>query len=206
MRYVSIALDKSGPDPKTCCILRMSAVIDDLLKQDPIEKLKVFDAYFEYTGPITGTIPNLMRYGSALEVINSSKVPDGSSLIKPIHIAETFSAWLHNEYLTKKEQKNRFGPHVKKIICINAAGKNFFDSDNLFLKELPLWNTCIDTEFSALDPSLDYLYPDKEDKVPSFRTCLERAGLYDTEKEYNCRERATAWVMLIRRKFPKKKI
>jgi hypothetical protein len=185
----------------------MSAVIDDLSTQAPVEKLKIFDVYFEYTGPITGTIPNLIRYRSAMEVINSSNTPDGSLLVKPSLIVDAFSFWLHNEYLSKKQQQeSKLKRNANKLICINAAGKNFFDSDNLFLKELPSWNTSIDTEFSALDPSLDYLYPDKDDKVPSFRTCLERAGLYDKEKEYNCRERAIAWTMLIRRKFPKNKV
>ena len=201
MKYVSIALDKSGPDPKTCCILKMSAVIDDLKKQVPIDKLKIFEVYMKYTGPITGTIPNLIRYHSAIMAMQDGAA--GASergevrLIEPSNVSALFYTWLWEHYLNKSNNSPK--------ICFNAAGKNFFDSDNLFLKELPMWSSRIDTEFSALDPSLDYLYPDKDESIPSFRVCLERAGLYDKEKEYDATERALAWVMLIRKKFPKAK-
>lgn len=206
MKYVSIALDKSGPDHKTCCILKMSAVVDDLQKQDSIEKLPLFEVYMRYVGPITGTIPNLIRYHSAILAIQEGEEGKNNRgkirLESPSSVASLFHKWLWLNYLGKGKRGSTYS---NGVICFNAAGKNFFDSDNQFLKELPSWNSLIDTEFSALDPSLDYLYPDKDGSIPSFRVCLERAGLYDSTKEYDSTERAISWIRLIRKKFPKTK-
>jgi DNA polymerase III epsilon subunit-like protein len=184
MKYVSIDIETTGVCSKTCQILEIGAVIDDLTAPEvPVENLHKFHCYVAHEFVVGEPYAMSMHSKSKILERIVNRIPP-FLYIKPEEIADSFSKWLLACDMKGKS---------------NAAGKNFAMFDLPFLNTLPGFASTVKFHYRVLDPSI--LYWKKGDvTLPDTKTCMERAGLVG-EVAHTALEDAQMVVRLLRRKF-----
>lgn len=198
--YISLDLESTGLDPQSCQIIEIGAVLDDLSKSVPLEKLPSFHAYvLPYQGqwvPGLGGGSNLLTgepFALAMnhEIISRiAKQEEQYTYLEYEELAEAFAKWVNSlvedGYLTSTK--------------ITVAGKNFAGFDKLFLAQVPGWNDYVKIHHRSIDPAVLYWNPMTDQNLPSLEECLKRAGC-EKSVSHTAVEDAKDVIRLIRAKF-----
>ena len=158
--YVSIDIETTGLDWRTCQTIEIGAVIDDF--ETAIGDLPTFNCYVDH-GIFKGEPYALSMHAEIFRAIATGETD--VLILKPDRVASEFSIWF---------SKNGAGPHTGKLI---VAGKNFAAFDKNFLDDLPNWKHLVRMEHRIIDPGNMYYVPGVDDGPPDTAECLRRAKL-----------------------------
>ena len=168
MRYVSLDLEMSGPDPLRHQVLELAAVVEDTRRTAtlPLAELPAFRRALRYR-ELAGT-PGALALNNRLliELADKSKV-NAPDICRPEEVVAQLREFL---------LANGFKPDKKDCVAITLAGKNVGTFDLLFLRELPGWGTLVRAEPAVLDPAAFYLNWHKDSRLPTMLICQARAG------------------------------
>ena len=168
MRYVSLDLEMSGPDPLRHQVLELAAVVEDTRRTatTPLAELSAFRRALRHR-EIAGT-PGALALNNRLliELADKSKAaaPD---ICRPEEVLAQLREFL---------LAHGFKTDKKDCVSITLAGKNVGTFDLLFLRELPGWGTLVRAEPAVLDPAAFYLNWHKDSRLPTMLICQARAG------------------------------
>lgn len=194
--FVSIDLETTGLDPRTCQILEVGLVVDDW--STPIDKLPSCSFYVD-PGAIHGEPYALQMNAEIIEQIiamRGSWAERDGLLIKTTDVAARIQNWLLQ---TLPLIGDRANPWREGKVFFRPAGKNYAGFDKAFLELLPNWHDLMAPHHRAIDPGSMYFDPRIDDDVPGTEECLRRAGL-DPDVKHRAEEDARDVVRLIRRK------
>ena len=181
MKYVSIDIETTGLDPKTCQIIEFAAVIDDTDKPEvPVEQLPAYSRVIGHK-LIQGEAFALNMNARLILALSRGEGIDAQSL------AHDFYQFLHKHgYENTPLGKVRY----------TVAGKNYQGFDARFLAELGNWDMYHQPSHRVIDPATYFLRPDDKD-VPNLRTCLLRSGI-DKEIAHDAYEDACDVIRCVR--------
>jgi len=152
--YVSIDIETTGLDPRTCQILEFAAIIDD--NSESFGDLPVFHRYIKHD-VVRGEYRALIMNQRILEALAQGEG------IASWELARQFKAFLELHNLDGK---------------IIVAGKNYAGFDAHFLNDLSDWDELIKTHHRVLDPAMLYWRPKYDGfMLPDTQTCMSRAGI-----------------------------
>lgn len=196
MKYVSIDIETTGLDSETCDIVEFAAVVDDLNKQQPIEKLPKFQRYIFQ--PLYQGEPYALSMHKDL-FLKLAKWQQGKErgiqVCTPKNLMEEFYMFLKDHYVANP--KFIMGHPIKVL----AAGKNFATFDIRFIEKLPNQDPYL-VEFNhrVVDPAMLYLNPATDTGPPSMFECMKRAGIAG-DVAHTALEDALMVISLLRKKF-----
>jgi oligoribonuclease len=197
MKYISIDIETTGLNPKTCDILEIGAFIEDTSNPRPRSKLPTFHAYIwkeNYRGEPFALAMNAHIFKKILD-LRQIETPEylvennPQFLLDPEEVYDAFSGWLYQE---------SFGNKYSRYV---VAGKNVSGFDLPFLSEcIPSWEI-IKFHHRVIDPGMLYFDPLTDTVPPDLKECKKRAGLPELVTHAALDD---AWdvIQLIRAKFP----
>lgn len=206
MKYISISIDKTGPTPELFDTLGVCAIIDDLESPKPLEELKTFECILSHNDGLRIHIPHSLRHFETLKkldqymmLVSTDKIKADfykaeNKILSPKEFFSVFNLWIKREYFPNDKQDLT----KPSMVEVNIAGKGFPFADGAFLEKLPDSNLIKYDKMCCLDPSIFYIRKDKDSKIPDLKTCLEREGIYNSEIEYNAKQKAWSIIQLIR--------
>jgi len=222
MRYLSIDIETTGLDPKTCQVLSIGAVIEDTNNIEHIEDLPKFHgviSQINISGDAYAIDMNRDLISNIVEYQGINNYGDRSNLEKTTgmkfynnhEIVEEFYYWLAANGFTElgKSQyttTSRDGlpapmiTNKTKPVNITAAGKNFGTFDLKFLEQLPRWKQLVRVRQRILDPSILYTNWVDDESLPSLSTCKQRANL-PGDVAHDALEDAKDVIMLLRKEY-----
>jgi oligoribonuclease len=168
MRYVSVDLEMSGPDPLRHQVLELAAVVEDTKRAatTPLTELPAFRRAVRHP-EICGTAGALaLNVGLLRELADKTKT-NALDICQPDELLPQLREFL---------LANGFRPNKKDCLSVVMAGKNFATFDLLFLRQLPGWGTLVKAEPAVLDPASFYLNWHKDSRLPTMLICQARAG------------------------------
>jgi len=168
MRYVSIDLEMSGPDPLRHQVLELAAVVEDTRRTaaTPLAELPAFRRALRHP-EICGTAGALALNAGLLRELADKSKQDAPDICRPEEVLPQLREFL---------LANGFRPDKKDRLSVVMAGKNVATFDLLFLRELPGWGTLVKAEPATLDPAVFYLNWHKDSRLPTMLICQARAG------------------------------
>jgi DNA polymerase III epsilon subunit-like protein len=198
MKYLSIDIETTGLNPKTCDILQFAAVLDDTSNPKPIEDLPRFEAIFiqdSYKGdPFALSMHSeIFKKIAISRKKNLEYCPDNNIHFMIIDFLPTALAsfLLKNDFSFSEKNSN---------IYINIAGKNVSSFDIPFLNaKIKDWEGICFLNRS-IDPAILYFDLENDVSLPDMKTCMQRAGI-DGEVAHTAMEDALVVVKLLRNKF-----
>ena len=193
MRYVSLDLETSGPDPLRHQVLELAVVVEDTRRPRPLAELPSFRRLLRHS-EICGTAGALALNARLLVELAANKdptvVPGGNAdSCLPAEVLPQLREFL---------QAQGFRPDAKDRVRFVMAGKNVASYDLLFLRQLPGWGTLLRAEPATLDPAVFYLNWHKDSRLPSMSICKARAQLSDTAVAHEALADALDVVRLLR--------
>jgi DNA polymerase III epsilon subunit-like protein len=225
MKYISIDIETTGLDPKTCQILSIGAVIEDTNTLIPFDELPKFHGVIKREH-VSGSIFALNLNKDLIEEIKNNSVAKTDELKK--HHEVRFGCKFYDEdkiveALFQFCYMNGLVPHNEKMLIgtrvtdsegnsfpmltsnlpktyITCAGKNFAGFDQKFLELLPRWKQVFSIRSRVLDPGILFVDWKNDEAVPSLFECKQRAGI-DGIVTHNAVEDAMDVVMLLRTKY-----
>lgn len=192
MIYVSIDIETTGLDPKVHDIVEFGAVIDNLKKPLPIDKLPTYHAIFKKRNDNYIATP---YYMSLHKRIWDALVKNEGNIIEITSLMYGFSNFLSRNGVPFDDYKQRY--------TVAVAGKNFVNFDLPFLQEkIPAGNAWAGVHFQrrVIDPAILYFDPQIDKELPNMKLCLERAGIKE-EVNHGAVSDALQVVKLIRKHF-----
>lgn len=169
MDFISIDIETTGLNEKTCQIIEFGACI--------VKNWEIVDTYRRtlWHPHIQGE-PFALNMNAAILAEIASVNPKGRNwATEEIILAEDLPASFFS-YLLINHYKNH---DTHTILPINVAGKNFHAFDNRFLNELPDWENYFKIHRRSLDPSILYFDAALDtDVLPSLEQCKQRSGLF----------------------------
>ena len=162
MRYVSLDLETSGPNPRRHQVLELAAVIEDSRHPRPLAELPAFRRVVrhpEYVGTA-----GALALNARLLVELAQKTPN-AELCGPSELLPQLREFL---------LAHGFRPDKRDCVAVTMAGKNIASYDLGFLQELPGWGTLV-----RADPAAFYLNWHKDSRLPSMTICKARARFDD---------------------------
>jgi oligoribonuclease len=187
MRYISLDLETSGPDPLRHQVLELAVVVEDTKRLFPLDELPSFRRLLRHP-ELVGTAGALALNARLLAELAAHKDP------APDHCAPTEVLPQLREFLLTQG----FRPDAKGRVRFVMAGKNVASYDLLFLRELPGWGSLVKSEPATLDPAVFYLNWHKDSRLPSLSICKARAQQQDTEVAHEALADALDVVQLLR--------
>lgn len=199
--YVSIDLETTGLNPKTCQVLEFGAVIDDgredvttlpkfraILKWDEIfgepYALSMHPALFKAIATIPEVPAALTQDATTVADPELDPLDPVNCMRKPSDLVPLFLSFLQKHGI---DTKKGFQP----------AGKNFASFDRPFLESgVPRWKNDVKIKHRTIDPGNLFWYPGEE-FVPDTKTCYQRAGLPEVVA-HTAVEDALGVVLLVR--------
>lgn len=160
MRYVSIDIETTGLDWRTCQTIEVGAVIDDF--KTAIVDLPTFRCYIDH-GTFKGEPYALSMHAEIFRAIATADTD--VDILDPNQLAYRFSDWLID---------HGFNPEDEKTL---VAGKNFATFDKNFLEDFPDWTEEVNMNHRIIDPGNMYYVPGFDDGPPNMEECLKRAKL-----------------------------
>ena len=158
--YVSIDIETTGLDWRTCQVIEVGAVIDDY--KSAIVDLPTFRCYVDH-GVFKGQPYALSMHPEIFRAIATDETD--VEILAPEEVADFFAGWL---------DKNGFDPAMEKTL---VAGKNFAAFDKCFLEDLPGWTAEVNMKHRIIDPGNMFYIPGVDDGPPDTAECLRRAKL-----------------------------
>ena len=186
MRYLSLDLETSGPDPQRHQVLELAAVVEDSRRPLPLAELPACRRVVrhpEYVGPAGALALNarLLR--------ELARQEPNDELCTPAELLPQLRGFLLAQ---------GFKTNKKDCVRVTMAGKNIASYDLGFLRELPGWGTLVDAEPAMLDPAAFYLNWRKDSRLPTMHICKARARFPDTEVAHEALADALDVVRLLR--------
>jgi len=186
MRYLSLDLETSGPNPHRHQILELAAVVEDAKHPRPLAELPSFRRLIKHP-EITGTAGALALNARLLAEL-ARKEPN-SELCTVAELLPHLREWLMNQ---------GFKPDKNNCVRVTMAGKNIASYDLGFLRELPGWGMLVGAEPAMLDPAAFYLNWRKDSRLPTMAICKARARFNDREVAHEALADALDVVRLLR--------
>ncbi|WP_426058285.1 hypothetical protein [Hymenobacter sp. B1770] len=186
MRYISLDLETSGPNPQRHQVLELAAVVEDTRHLRPLAELPAFRRVVrhpEYVGTA-----GALALNARLLVELAEKKPN-PELCTPDELLPQLREFL---------LAHGFRPNPKDCLNVTMAGKNVASYDLGFLKELPGWGTLVRADPAMLDPAAFYLNWHKDSRLPSMSICKARAQFDDHEVAHEALADALDVVRLLR--------
>ena len=168
MRYVSLDLETSGPDPSRHQVLELAVVVEDTRRAatTPLAELPAFRRALRHA-ELTGTAAALALNARLLTELADKANAEAPDICRPDEVlAQLREFLLANGF--KLDKKNR--------VAFTMAGKNVGTFDLPFLRQLPGWGTLVKSEPTVLDPAAFYLNWHKDSRLPSMLICQARVG------------------------------
>jgi oligoribonuclease len=159
MKYISLDIETTGLNPKTCNVLEVGAILEDTHNALPLEKCPTFHAY------IWRELYNGEAYAIAMNAPIFKKIVELKKNNNPLLMTE--SEFVTNFISFLKENG------MEKCLL---AGKNVMGFDVPFLKEIPTWNN-VKVHHRHLDPTISFIDWSEDLVPPDLTTCKKRAGL-----------------------------
>ena len=191
MRYVSLDLETSGPDPLRHQVLELAVVIEDTKRLLPLAELPSFRRLVRHP-EISGTAGALALNARLLAEMAATK--DGAPDVPSDHCTPADVLPQLREFLLAQGYKTDPKNRVRFVM----AGKNVASYDLLFLRQLPGWGTLLRAEPATLDPAVFYLNWHKDSRLPSMSICKARAQFTDTAVAHEALADALDVVRLLR--------
>lgn len=178
MKYLSIDIETTGLDPKTCQTLQIGIIIEDTENPLSFSEIPKLNLILRHS-TLSGSIKALAMNSSLIQAIDdyndfkhersllSSKM-NNAKFIEPSEASLTIENFL---------LANGFRFNGSSRLIFNAAGKNFGTFDKCFLEELPEWNSRFQVRNRVIDPAILYVDWKNDLSLPSLSQCKERAGL-----------------------------
>lgn len=168
MRYVSVDLEMSGPDPLRHQVLELAAVVEDTKRAatTPLAELPAFRRAVRHP-ELCGTAGALALNAGLLHELADKTKLTAPDICRPDELLPQLREFL---------LANGFRPNKKDCLSVVMAGKNFATFDLLFLRQLPGWGTLVRSEPAVLDPASFYLNWHKDSRLPTMLICQARAG------------------------------
>jgi len=160
MKYVSIDLETTGLDARTCQVLEIGAVIADLNQCFNPQPCDIFHRYVrhpEYQGQPYALALNQ----DILYILAAGEHPD---ITWVCDVIPDLAEWLY------------LRGHFNHDVAITVAGKNFAGFDKPFLQRLPKFNDHVKLHHRSLEPGTLFLRPG-DTEVPGTEECMRRAGI-----------------------------
>ena len=186
MRFVSIDLETTGPDPWIHEILEFAAIIYDT--QHPVVRAEAPQFRVLVQPTFAHAHPTALRMNQAL--VQELNAPTFDTVIlAPEALASHFAEFL---------QRHGFVKYDRGVIRVQAAGKNFDKFDRIFLERQPAFRHHINLYRVALDPGLLYWNPMSDKQwIPNLVACKKRAGFANTEVAHRALDDAWDVVQLV---------
>lgn len=159
MKYISIDIETTGIDPKTCQIIEFAAIIEDTENILPFKKIPKYERIIKhpsYSGSAFAINMN-QRIFKILAENSSQDIIPAESLARGFYYF-TASNGLHGETL-------------------NVAGKNFARFDWEFLINIPDWNKYITMSHRVIDPAILCVNWKWDDHLPNSELCKSRTKI-----------------------------
>jgi hypothetical protein len=190
MRYVSIDLEMSGPDPLRHQVLELAAVVENTNQTAhlPLEELPAFRRALRHP-EICGTAGALALNAGLLHELADKTKLTAPDICRPDEVLPQLREFL---------LANGFKTNKKDCVSIVMAGKNVATFDLLFLRELPGWGTLVRSEPATLDPAAFYLNWHKDSRLPTMLICQARAGQAEPHVAHQALADALEVVRLLR--------
>lgn len=168
--YVSIDIETSGIDPKTCEIIEFAAVLDDLSCAHPpsVDRLPSFHCYLAKDS-YTGEPYALSMHSTIFRRIAERHLEENRNkyhFFSAERFGNSFKQFLLNNGYALEHDK----------VVITAAGKNFAAFDLQFLKYDSDFCKHIDVRSRVLDPGVLFLNSN-DNQIPGMEECKRRAGM-----------------------------
>ena len=186
MRYLSLDLETSGPNPQRHQLLELAAVVEDSRRPLPLAELPAFRRVVRHP-EYAGTAGALVLNARLLKEL-AAKEPN-PELCTPAELLPQLREFLLAQGF--KANKN-------DCVRVTMAGKNIAVFDLSFLRELPGWGTLVGAEPAMLDPAAFYLNWRKDARLPTMHICKARARFPDTEVAHEALADALDVVRLLR--------
>jgi len=186
VKYVSIDIETTGLDHTFCQMIEFGAVVDDLEKRLPLDKLPRFHCYIlrdRYVGEPFALAMN----ARILERI--AKKEAGYNYYRPEDGKAAFATFLWDNRCCDKHD-----------LEVNVAGKNFDRFDYRFLENDGWHQFSYKLHRRVIDPAQMYFVPRLDKHLPGLKDCLSRAGI-EKEVEHTAIADALDVVKLIRQKY-----
>ena len=186
MRFVSIDLETTGPDPWVHEILEFAAIIYDTHRPVPRDEAPQFRVLLQPT--FAQANAKALQMNQAL--VEELKAPTFETIVvTSAALPDRFAAFL---------EQHGFLRHERGTIRIQAAGKNFDKFDRIFLERQPHFRQRISLYRAALDPGLLYWNPASDKQwIPNMVACKKRAGFADTTVAHRALDDAWDVVQLV---------
>ncbi|WP_375418878.1 hypothetical protein [uncultured Hymenobacter sp.] len=191
MRYLSLDLETSGPDPLRHQVLELAVVVEDTRRPLPLPELPSFRRLLRHP-EISGTAGALALNARLLAELAAAG--EKGAPTPPDHCAPADVLPQLREFLLTQG----FRPDAKGRVRFIMAGKNVASYDLLFLRQLPGWGSLVRSEPATLDPAAFYLNWHKDSRLPSLSICKARAQLADTDVAHEALADALDVVRLLR--------
>lgn len=196
MLYLSLDIETTGLNPKTCDIVQFAAVLDDLSNPQPLDKLPKFQTFLtkkNFNGePFALSMhPQIFRKIADAQQKHIEENEFGDRFMRIKDLPTALQLFLSGNGVPEDPKSGRYK--------ITLAGKNVAMFDFPFLKKkIKNWGN-ITFLHRVLDPAVLYWQPG--DRVlPDSKLCMERAGLTG-EVAHTALEDALMVVKLIRHKL-----
>ena len=186
MKYISVDIETTGLNPKTCDMLEIGAYVEDTANPLPRAELPYWHRYIwkdNYRGEPYALAMNAHIFKKILDLKK-----EGSALV----IFPEFAAVMFNEFVYNNFKGSK--PAV--------AGKNVAGFDLPFIQENILnWKAGFSFHHRVIDPGMMYFNPQTDMVPPDLKECKKRAGLSEVVS-HEALDDAWDVIQLVRAKFP----
>ena len=206
MKYLSIDIETTGLDPKTCQILQIGIILEDtnqILPFRKIPKLNLIIRHERISGSIKAISMNSKLISSIDDYNDFKNEEERESLSKSLYNARFIRLEEVILHITNFLKINGYKSNEYSRLTINVAGKNFGTFDKLFLEEIPGWKERIQIRSRILDPAILYVDWEEDASLPSLNECKERAGIFENVS-HNAIEDAWDVIQTLRKFYSQK--
>lgn len=189
MRYLSIDLETTGLDPKTCDILEIGAYLEDTDDVHTRDQLPCFHRYI-WRESYRGDPYALAMNGHIFKKILELKKTNDPLLIVPDLLTDHFLQFM-------VDYRGYWPSHSQPMVI---AGKNVSGFDLRFLDQMPRWAAMTRFHHRVIDPGMMYFDPRNDQVPPDLKECKKRANLPE-HVSHEALDDAWDVIQLVRAKF-----
>lgn len=226
MKILSIDTETTGLELDQCQLLEFSAIIEDTVDLKPISDLPSFTCIVENGGLLTGSSFALNMNARILKILagqeglnkeDLEKYRFENKILLKENLAENFYYFLQSvgaidtklmqeQGITSRAWTDFNGKEHRVFVFtqkskkqqLNVLGKNFGTFDMKFIEDLPRWKQMFKIRHRIADPAIYFTDWKKDDSLPGFKKCKERAGI-EGEVSHTAYDDAKETIMMLRK-------